>query len=125
MSTMTTAPSTIMPMAIAKPPRDIRLADSPVTFINRKATSTATGKEAMTTIALRIFPRNRKRIRITSIAPISKAFLTAYLHNLFTFWNDKLLIGSLIDLNVAQKSIYTHLMFIFATRQTTFLIQRF
>jgi hypothetical protein len=43
-STITTAPSTIMPMPMASPASDIRLADRPKCCISRKAISMASGR---------------------------------------------------------------------------------
>jgi hypothetical protein len=68
-STMTTAPSTIMPMPIAKPASDIRLADSPNWPMPMKAISIASGRVTITTRAERSSPRKRNRTKATSSEP--------------------------------------------------------
>ena len=72
-STMTTAPSTIMPMPIARPASDIRLADRPAWPIPMKAISIANGNVMTTTTAERRSPRNRNRMIATRIEPSTKA----------------------------------------------------
>ena len=72
-STMTTAPSTIMPMPIARPASDIRFAERPNSPMPMKAISIASGKVTMTTTAERTSPRNRNRITATRIEPSIKA----------------------------------------------------
>ena len=52
-STITTAPSTIMPMPMASPPNDIRFALRPYHFIMMKAKSAASGRTSVTMSALR------------------------------------------------------------------------
>ena len=72
-STITTAPSTIIPIAIAIPPSDIRLADTPKSCIASKAKPTENGIEA-TTIRLGRHPRRkRNNMMATSSAPCHKA----------------------------------------------------
>ena len=58
-STMTTAPSTIMPMPMARPASDIRLAERPNCCMPMNAISIASGKATITTSAERSSPRNR------------------------------------------------------------------
>ena len=55
-STMTMVPSTIMPMAMARPPNDIRLADMPKRRIPMNATSTEKGIDNATTTLARTPP---------------------------------------------------------------------
>ena len=58
-STTTTAASTSMPRAMARPPRLIRLAVRPAWRISRKVASMDSGSVAATTRAARSPPRNR------------------------------------------------------------------
>ena len=68
-STTTTAPSTIMPIPMARPARDMRLAERPASSINTNAMSIVSGIETTTTTAGRHSPRNKNRITPTRIAP--------------------------------------------------------
>ncbi len=80
-STITTAPSTIMPMPTARPASDIRLADSPHCCIRMKLISMASGSARITTIAERTSPRNRNRMIATRMEPSTRALsavLTAF-----------------------------------------------
>ena len=72
-STITTAPSTIMPIPTARPPSDIRLAESPVRSIKRKAISIESGTADTTTSAERISPRKRNRTTMTRTPPSRSA----------------------------------------------------
>ena len=58
-SIITTAPSTIMPMPIASPPRLIRFADKPVKLIAMNAISTESGSVSTTISVERMLPRKR------------------------------------------------------------------
>ena len=68
-SVITTAPSTIMPMPMAKPASDIRLADRPASPMKMKAMSMAIGSAAITTMAERNSPRNKNRTIATRMEP--------------------------------------------------------
>ena len=72
-STITTAPSTIIPIPIAKPASDMRLADSPAWPMPMNAMSIASGKVTITTMAERSSPRNRNRTIATRIEPSTSA----------------------------------------------------
>ena len=72
-STMTTAPSTIIPIPTASPANDIKFAERPASPIKMNAISIATGSAAMTTIAERISPRKRNRTIATRIEPSTSA----------------------------------------------------
>ena len=72
-STMTTAPSTIMPIPIARPANDMRFADKPALSIQMKAISIASGRVTITTSAERISPRNKNRTTATSNEPSTSA----------------------------------------------------
>ncbi len=72
-STITTAPSTIMPMPIASPASDIRLAERPAWRMPMNAISMASGSAMTTTNALRHSPRNRNSTIATRIAPSTSA----------------------------------------------------
>ena len=72
-STTTTAASTSMPMAIASPPRLIRLADMPNWRIRMKVTSAASGRVSATTRAARKLPRNSTSSTTTSTMASSRA----------------------------------------------------
>ena len=72
-STMTTAPSTIMPMPIARPASDIRLADSPTWPMPMNAISIANGSVTITTSAERNSPRNRNNTTATRSEPSTSA----------------------------------------------------
>ena len=75
-STTTTAASTSMPSAMARPPRLIRLAVNPKYFIIRKVVRSASGNEIATTSAALNPPRNRTRITATSRAASINALST-------------------------------------------------
>ena len=75
-STTTTAASTSMPMAMASPPRLIRLALCPVQRISRKVHSAASGRISATTMAARSSPRNSNSSTTTSTVASSSAFCT-------------------------------------------------
>ena len=75
-STMTTAESTRIPMAIAIPPSDIRLAVRSIRFMTRKAPSTVRGRIVPTVIALRRFPRKRMRTMRTRATAWMRAVRT-------------------------------------------------
>ena len=75
-STTTTAASTSMPMAIASPPRLIRLALWPVNRISRKVNSAASGSISDTTSAARSSPRNSSNSTTTSTVASSRALRT-------------------------------------------------
>ena len=77
-STITTAPSTIMPMPMARPASDIRLADMPKRCIMMNANNIASGKVTMTTMAERNSPRNRNRITATRIEPSIRALVEVF-----------------------------------------------
>ena len=64
-STMTIAPSTIVPIVIAIPPNDIILAFRPWKRITRNAISMPIGKVMMATIAERACNRNRNTTMLT------------------------------------------------------------
>ena len=68
-STITTVASTIMPMLIAKPPSDMRFAESPAYHIRMKATSMQKGIAAAVMNELRKLPSSRTRITSTSASP--------------------------------------------------------
>ena len=72
-STITTAPSTIMPMPIARPASDIRLAERPNCCMPMNAISIASGRATMTTSAERSSPRNRNSTTATRIEPSTSA----------------------------------------------------
>ena len=72
-STITIAPSTIIPMAMATPPRDMRLADTPKNLISTKAKRTENGMESATT-RLGLAERMKARTtRITRPIPWARA----------------------------------------------------
>ncbi|MOA50693.1 hypothetical protein D3C78_1737480 [compost metagenome] len=73
-STITTAPSTMMPKSSA--PRLMRLALTLLENIPVKVNSIDNGITIAVMIAARMLPRNRKRIAITRIAPSIRFFLT-------------------------------------------------
>ena len=75
-STITTAPSTIIPIATAKPASDIRFEDRPHCCIMMKAISMASGRAVITTTAERTSPKKRNRMIATRIEPSISA-LTA------------------------------------------------
>jgi hypothetical protein len=65
-----------MPIAMASPPSDIRLAEIPNTFIRIKAKKTENGIEAATTILGRRPPMNTRRTRATRATPCTSASMT-------------------------------------------------
>ena len=65
-STTTTAASTNMPMAMASPPSDMRLADTPNTRIRINVPSTDSGKISATVNAARRLPSNTTSTASTS-----------------------------------------------------------
>ena len=75
-STTTTAASTSMPMAIARPPKLIKLALMPTRRISKKVPSAASGSITATTSAARSSPRNRSSRMTTSTVASSKALST-------------------------------------------------
>ena len=75
-STTTTEPSTIRPIAIARPPSDIRFAESPIWFIARKVSSGVSTSVATTTSEERMSPRNSSSTTTTSTTPSSSTFTT-------------------------------------------------
>jgi hypothetical protein len=72
------APSTIIPMPMARPESDIRLADMPTYCIRMKAMSMASGRVTTTTTADRISPRNRNRMMATRIEPSTSALSAVF-----------------------------------------------
>ncbi|MPN57990.1 hypothetical protein SDC9_205686 [bioreactor metagenome] len=75
-STTTTAASTSMPMAMARPPRLIRLADSPNRRIRMKVASADSGSIRATTRAARRLPRKARSSRTTRTMASSRALET-------------------------------------------------
>ncbi len=73
---MTMVPSTIMPIAMARPPKDIRLAEMPKSRIPMKATSTENGIAKATTTLARAPPMKTGSTSTTSPMPISSAIVT-------------------------------------------------
>ena len=65
-STITIAPSTMAPIAIAIPPRDMMLALMPCHDMMIKATMMPTGKLTNTTNELRIWNKNKAQTTITT-----------------------------------------------------------
>ncbi len=72
-STTTIDPSTTIPMAIASPPSDMRLAERSRSFMIRNVNSGVRIKVTVTISALRTLPIVAKRMRATKIVPPSKA----------------------------------------------------
>lgn len=72
-SIITTAPSTIIPVPTARPPRDMRLAESPVRSMSRNAMSIERGTAETATSADRTSPRKRNRTTMTSTPASSSA----------------------------------------------------
>ena len=64
---MTTAASTMAPMAMAMPPRDMMLAFTPCSRMTMKAISTPNGKETMATRADLMWNRNARQTRATTM----------------------------------------------------------
>ena len=75
-STTTTAPSTIMPMAMAIPPSDIRLAEMSKNFMARKVKPTENGIDSATTRLGLNPPINANSTSATRIMPCSSALIT-------------------------------------------------
>ena len=75
-STMTMVPSTIMPMAMAMPPSDMRLAERPNRCIASVANSTEKGMARATTTLGRKPPMKVSRISTTSTMPCTSACVT-------------------------------------------------
>ena len=75
---MTVAPSPSMPIAMAMPPSDIKLAESPCAPMHSTAKSAQTGSDTATMNAARKFPRNRPRVMTTRTPPISKDSFTVH-----------------------------------------------
>ena len=72
-STMTMAPSTSMPMAMASPPSDIRLAEIPKYLISTNAKRTEKGTESATTMLGRNPPMKISSTSITRPIPWNRA----------------------------------------------------
>ena len=68
-STITTVASTIMPMLMARPPSEVRLADIPEYHIRINATSMQNGMAAAVISELRKSPSSKSRINSTSASP--------------------------------------------------------
>ena len=77
-STSTTAPSTIIPVPMAKPASDIRLAETPNCCIRMNAISIASGKVTITTMAERNSPRNRNKMTATRMAPSTRELCAVF-----------------------------------------------
>ena len=75
-STTTTEQSTSRPMAIARPPSDMMLAEIPVSRMTMKVDSTASGRMSETTSAARRLPRKRISRTTTSAIASSSTFCT-------------------------------------------------
>ena len=75
-STITTAASTSKPMAMAKPPKLMRLADKPNWRMRINVPNTDKGRMIATTKAARILPKKATKIITTRIAASVKALLT-------------------------------------------------
>ena len=75
-STTTTAASTSMPMAIARPPSDIRLADSPHWCMSTKVASADSGRIKATTRAARRLPKSSSNSTSTRAMASARALLT-------------------------------------------------
>ena len=63
-------------MAMASPPSVIKLAESPSRCITMNVIRGVTMSEAVTTTALRTWPRKKKKTKITSTIPSIKASRT-------------------------------------------------
>ena len=75
-STTTTEPSTIRPIAIAKPPKDIKLAEMPSWFMTINVINGVI-ISVQTTIRLeRISPRNSTKVMTTSTMPSKSTWVT-------------------------------------------------
>src|ERR1041385_8491894 len=68
-STITTVASTIMPMLMARPPSDMRLADNPSYHIRMKATSMQKGIAAAVMNELRKLPSSSTKMISTNSSP--------------------------------------------------------
>ena len=75
-STTTTEPSTMMPIAIAKPPRDIKLAEIPYRFITKNVSSGVNKSVATTMSEERTSPKNKNSKIMTRITPSISTFAT-------------------------------------------------
>ena len=75
-STTTTAASTSMPIAMARPPSDIRLAVSPYQRISTKVPKADSGRITATTSAARSWPRKINSSNSTKAIASSSALLT-------------------------------------------------
>ena len=75
-STTTTEPSTMMPMAIAKPPKDIRFAEIPCCPMTMKVINGVRISVATTITELRTSPRKTKSTTITRMMPSTSTFAT-------------------------------------------------
>ncbi len=75
-STITMDPSPSIPMATAIPPRDIRLAETPVSFMRIMAVSAEKGSARATISDDLRLPRNSASVKRTSRAPKISAELT-------------------------------------------------
>ena len=75
-STTTRVPSTIMPMAMARPPRDMRLAEMPNQPMPRVAKSTEKGMERATTRLGRALPMKTISTTVTRTMPCTRASVT-------------------------------------------------
>ena len=77
-STITIAPSTSMPIPIAMPPRDMRLAEIPNNRIPIMAIRAQRGNERATIKAHLRFPKKTTRVSTTNKAPNANAFFTVH-----------------------------------------------
>ncbi len=75
-STWMMVASMIMPMEMASPPRDMRLAEMPERRIRMKVKRVERGRARMTMNAPRKLRRNRYRMKITRSEPIKRASVT-------------------------------------------------
>jgi hypothetical protein len=75
-STTTMASSMIRPIATARPPRLMRLSDSPTSGKVASVSSTESGMASPATSVTRQFPRNSAMTRIDSAAPTAMASAT-------------------------------------------------
>ncbi len=75
-STWMMVASMTMPMEIARPPSDIRLASRPTARITMKVSSAESGRATITTRAPRTLQRNSASTTSTSTAPSASATIT-------------------------------------------------
>ena len=75
-STTTTEPSTMSPIAIASPPRLMRLADKPTAFMIKKVMSGVRIRVATTIRLERTSPKNKNKTKITSTTPSASTLET-------------------------------------------------